>query len=82
MLDKAALAGTPVEEVADEVEAWFKKAEGRYHESLRIKPDHYDSFASLGNLQFERAKLEAGLVVVQPLWAPTCKDPSVRLPAW
>ncbi|KAJ7966214.1 Octicosapeptide/Phox/Bem1p domain-containing protein / tetratricopeptide repeat-containing protein [Quillaja saponaria] len=35
----------------------YKKAEMRYEEALKIKPDFYEGFLALGHQQFEQAKL-------------------------
>ena len=65
-IDKAAAAGRDVAEVAAEAEAGFAEAEAKYRESRRIKEDFYDAYVSLGNLEFERAKLALGLAVPPP----------------
>jgi len=35
----------------------YEKAEMRYEEALKIKPDFYDGYLALGHLQFEQARL-------------------------
>ncbi len=62
-IDMAAAAGRDVAGAAAEAEAQFAAAEAKYRESRRIKADFYDAFVSLGNLEFERAKLALGLAV-------------------
>lgn len=66
VIDRAASDGRPVEEVAEEAEALFARAEGRYNASLKTKPDFYDGAASIANLFFERGRLAAGFAVVPP----------------
>jgi hypothetical protein len=42
-------------------------AEKRYQEALKYKPDFFDALSAMGQLEFDRAKLRAGLVVVTPV---------------
>lgn len=63
IVDKAAAEGKPLSECAEAAEEWFSKAEGRYEEVIKTKPDFYDGLASLANLSFERGKLAAGFAV-------------------
>ncbi|CAN6540360.1 unnamed protein product [Malus baccata var. baccata] len=35
----------------------YKKAEGRYEEAVKIKPDFYEGYLALGQQQFDQAKL-------------------------
>ncbi len=53
-----------------EAEAYFKQAEERYEEAGCIKPDFVDQGAAVANLCFERAKMAAGFVLIQPECAP------------
>lgn len=62
-LDEAAAANTPLSEVADVVNKEFDAAEVRYKEALAYKPDFFDGLCAMGQLEFERAKLKAGLAV-------------------
>lgn len=62
-LDEAATNGAPLAGVADRVSAEFAEAERRYKEAMAYKPDFYDGACALGQLEFERAKLAAGLLV-------------------
>ena len=43
----------------------------RYAESQRIKPDYYDAFISMGNVEFERAKLSLGFATPPPQYVPS-----------
>ena len=86
VVDAAAAAGRDVAEVAPQAEGDFAAAEARYRESRRIKPDFYDAYVSLGNLEFERAKLALGLAVPPPQCAApalpcACSCPC-RGPSW
>ena len=65
-VDRAAVAGQDISEVAEAAEADLKKAEAKYEESRRIKPDYHDAFISIGNVAFERAKLSLGFAVPPP----------------
>ena len=65
-VDRAAVAGQDISEVSDAAEADLKKAEAKYEESRRIKPDYHDAFISIGNVAFERAKLSLGFAVPPP----------------
>lgn len=65
-IDKEAAAGGDVAAVAAEAEADFKCAQDKYEESRRIKPNFYDAYVSLGNLEFERGKLALGLAIPPP----------------
>lgn len=65
-VDRAAVAGQDIGEVAEAAEADLKKAEAKYEESRRIKPDYHDAFISVGNVAFERAKLSLGFAVPPP----------------
>ena len=69
LVDAAAAAGRDVADVTPQAEAEFAAAEAKYLESRRIKADFYDAYVSLGNLEFERAKLVLGLAVPAPLCA-------------
>ncbi|KAK9834855.1 hypothetical protein WJX81_004062 [Elliptochloris bilobata] len=66
LADRAAAAGTSTADIAAAAEPEFKKAAGRFAEAARIKPDFVDGAASEANLEFERGKLAAGLVVPTP----------------
>ncbi len=66
LADKAAAAGQPTAEIAAAAEPEFAKAAGRFAEAARIKPDFVDGAASEANLEFERGKLAAGLIVPVP----------------
>ncbi len=69
-VDKAALAGQDItEEVVEAAEKDLKQAEAKYEESRRIKPNYYDAFISMGNVEFERAKLSLGFAVPPPTYA-------------
>lgn len=63
IIDKAAAQGKELSEIAESAEEWFAKAEGRYNEVIKTKPDFYDGLASLANLSFERGKLVAGFAI-------------------
>lgn len=65
-IDRAAVAGQDVSEVAEAAEADLAKAEAKYGESRRIKPNYYDAFISMGNVEFERAKLGLSFAVPPP----------------
>ena len=70
-VDKAALAGQEItEEVVEAAEKDLKQAEAKYEESRRIKPNYYDAFISMGNVEFERAKLSLGFAVPPPQYVP------------
>ena len=71
-VDKAALAGLAISEVVQEAEHDLGRAEAKYEESRRIKPNYYDAFISMGNVEFERAKLSLGFAVPPP----QCATPS------
>ena len=45
-----------------EADGHFKTAASKYQEADRIRPGYHDTHASVANLEFERAKLAAGLV--------------------
>ena len=47
---------------AKEADGHFKTAASKYQEADRIRPNFHDTHASVANLEFERAKLAAGLV--------------------
>lgn len=66
IIDRAAADGKDIETVHEEAEAIFAKAQDRYEESLRTKPDFYDGCASIANLYFERARMLAGFAIVPP----------------
>jgi hypothetical protein len=66
IIDRTAAEGKDIGEVADQAEILFAKAEEKYEESLKIKPNFYDGCASIANLYFERARLLAGFAVVPP----------------
>lgn len=66
LADKAAAVGQPTAEIAATAEPEFAKAAGRFAEAARIKPDFVDGAASEANLEFERGKLAAGLIVPVP----------------
>ena len=69
-VDKAALAGQDItEEVVAAAEKDLRQAEAKYEESRRIKPNYYDAFISMGNVDFERAKLRLGFAVPPPTYA-------------
>ncbi len=55
------------------LQADFKRAEAKYEESRRIKPNFYDAHVSLGNLEFERGKLALGLAIPPPQCEPPSK---------
>lgn len=74
IIDRAAAEGKEIETVHEEAEALFAKAEAKYEEALRTKPDFYDGCASIGNLYFERARMLAGFAIVPPKYA-TLKHP-------
>lgn len=65
-IDRAAAEGRDVGEVAAAAEADFARAEAKYRESRAIKADFYDANVSLGNLEFDRAKLAMGLALPPP----------------
>lgn len=69
-VDKAALAGEDITvEVVAAAEKDLKQAEAKYEESRRIKPNYYDAFISMGNVDFERAKLSLSFAVPPPTYA-------------
>ena len=70
LADRAAAAGAPTAEIVAAAAPEFEKAAGRFAEAARIKPDFVDGAASEANLEFERGKLAAGLVVPTPQCAP------------
>ena len=70
LADRAAAAGAPTAEIAAAAAPEFEQAAGRFAEAARIKPDFVDGAASEANLEFERGKLAAGLVVPTPQCAP------------
>ena len=70
-IDKAAVEGEDISKVVETAEADLKKAEAKYEESRRIKPNYYDAFISMGNVEFERAKLSLGFAVPPPQYAPS-----------
>ena len=63
LIDKAAAEGKSLDDVAEAVEAEFKKAEGKYKEVTETKADMYDGLASLASLAFERGKMVSGFAV-------------------
>jgi hypothetical protein len=65
-VDRAAVAGQDISEVAKEAKIDLDKAEAKYEESRRIKPNYHDAFISIGNVAFERAKLSLGFAVPPP----------------
>ena len=70
LADRAAAGGAPTAEIVAAAAPEFDKAAGRFAEAARIKPDFVDGAASEANLEFERGKLAAGLVVPTPQCAP------------
>ena len=69
-VDKAALAGDEIStDIVVAAEKDLKQAEAKYEESRRIKPNYYDAFISMGNVEFERAKLSLGFAVPPPTYA-------------
>lgn len=70
LADRAAAGGAPTAEIVAAAAPEFEKAAGRFAEAARIKPDFVDGAASEANLEFERGKLAAGLVVPTPQCAP------------
>lgn len=63
LLDEAANAGKSMSDVAAELKTNFDEAEKRFNEAMAFKPDFYDGACALGQLEFERAKAHAGLLV-------------------
>lgn len=53
----------------------FDKAEERYRQALAFHPGYFDGLCALGQLEFERAKLKARLVV-----KPTPPAPAAAVP--
>lgn len=47
---------------AKEADGHYKTAAAKYQEADRVRPGYHDTHASVANLEFERAKLAAGLV--------------------
>lgn len=66
IIDKAAAEGRQFSDITEDAEALFAKAEDKYDESLRTKPDFYDGAASIANLFFERGRLAVGFAMVPP----------------
>lgn len=52
----------------------FGKAEAKMGEAMGYKPDFYDGAVGLGQLWFERAKLEAGMLMTNPATTPEAAD--------
>jgi hypothetical protein len=50
------------EAAAREADGHYKTAAAKYSEADRVRPGYHDTHASVANLEFERAKLAAGLV--------------------
>jgi len=63
IMDEAAARGASAASVRDAVLSEFAAAEGRYAEAMRFKPDFFDGACALAQLEFERGKLAAGLLV-------------------
>ena len=61
LADEAALSGSPLD--AKAAAAAFDAAEAKYREALALNPDYVDALAALGQLEFERLKLDCRLLV-------------------
>lgn len=68
-LDEAATTGAALDGIRDKVLENFKLAEAKYHEALGHKADFFDGLCALGQLEFERAKVAAGLLM-KPVRGP------------
>ncbi|KAG2497984.1 hypothetical protein HYH03_004243 [Edaphochlamys debaryana] len=65
-LDAAGKAGKTAVEAAPAALAEYAEAEKRYREALSYNPEFFDAVCNMGQLEFERCKLAAGLLPVPP----------------
>uniref|UniRef100_A0A7S0V5M7 PB1 domain-containing protein n=1 Tax=Polytomella parva TaxID=51329 RepID=A0A7S0V5M7_9CHLO len=62
-LDNSSKAGKKVEEVADQANVSYDRAQKHFNEALALNARHFDSVIGLSQLMFERCKVDAGLLV-------------------
>ena len=66
LLEAAAREGKVAADVEAAAEAEWAQAEKRYREALAYNPDYFDAVCAIAQLEFDRAKLAAGLLVAPP----------------
>lgn len=52
----------------------FARAEGKMKEAFEYRPEFYDGAVGMGQLWFERAKLEAGMLLTNPATTPEAAE--------
>lgn len=66
LMEAAAKAGKTVADVREAVLKEWDQAEKHYREALSFNPDYFDAVCNMSQLDFERAKLAAGLLPQPP----------------